>query len=77
VRVLQSRLIPQFIRVPENRTGKSACATVYQPESIWEDKMRIRKFVRAIFILMAFGFAGGALRAQSWEMPSDAQRCTS
>jgi len=33
--------------------------------------------VRVIVFAVAFGLAGGALRAQSWEMPSDAQRCPS
>jgi kynurenine formamidase len=39
--------------------------------------MQTKLAVRAIFLVLAFGFACGALRAQSWEMPSDAQRCPS
>jgi hypothetical protein len=33
--------------------------------------------VRVVSFVLAFGFAGGALHAQSWEMPSDTQRCPS
>jgi kynurenine formamidase len=33
--------------------------------------------VRAMILVMMFGFAGAALHAQSWEMPADAQRCPS
>jgi kynurenine formamidase len=33
--------------------------------------------VRAMILVMTFGFAGAALHAQSWEMPADAQRCPS
>jgi kynurenine formamidase len=33
--------------------------------------------VRAMIFALAFGFAGAALHAQSWEMPADAQRCPS
>jgi kynurenine formamidase len=33
--------------------------------------------VRVMIFALAFGFAGVSLRAQSWEMPSDAQRCPS
>src|SRR6202521_4791860 len=33
--------------------------------------------VRAMFFALAFGFAGAALHAQSWEVPADAQRCPS
>src|ERR1700688_5042382 len=43
----------------------------------WEDNMQTKLAVRAIFLTLAFGFACAALRAQSWEMPSDAQRCPS
>lgn len=38
--------------------------------------MRAKK-IRLIVCALAFGFAAGALHAQSWEMPSDAQRCPS
>ena len=33
--------------------------------------------IRIVTLALAFGFAGAAPRAQSWEMPSDAQRCPS
>jgi kynurenine formamidase len=33
--------------------------------------------VRVMILALAFGFAGAAPRAQSWEMPADAQRCPS
>ena len=39
--------------------------------------MRAMVPVRVMIFALAFGFAGGAMRAQSWEMPSDAQRCPS
>jgi hypothetical protein len=39
--------------------------------------MRAKLPVRVMIFALAFGFAGGLLRAQSWEMPSDAQRCPS
>src|ERR1700688_4633827 len=39
--------------------------------------MRAKLPVRMMFFALAFGFAGGALQAQSWEVPSDAQRCPS
>ena len=39
--------------------------------------MRAMLAVRVVIFVLAFGFAGAALRAQSWEMPSDAQRCPS
>src|SRR6202166_3667447 len=39
--------------------------------------MRAMLPVRVMIFALAFGFAGGAMRAQSWEMPSDAQRCPS
>jgi kynurenine formamidase len=39
--------------------------------------MRAVFLIRVMLVALAFGFAGAALRAQSWEMPSDAQRCPS
>src|SRR6202140_5801431 len=39
--------------------------------------MRAMLPVRAMIFALAFGFAAAALHAQSWEMPSDAQRCPS
>jgi kynurenine formamidase len=33
--------------------------------------------VRVMILALTFSFAGAALHAQSWEMPSDAQRCPS
>ena len=39
--------------------------------------MRAMWPVRVMIFALAFGFAGAAMRAQSWEMPSDAQRCPS
>jgi kynurenine formamidase len=39
--------------------------------------MRAMLLVRAIVVALSFSFAAAALRAQSWEMPSDAQRCPS
>src|SRR5579862_1221053 len=39
--------------------------------------MRATLPVRILIFALAFGFAAEALRAQSWEMPSDAQRCPS
>jgi kynurenine formamidase len=33
--------------------------------------------VRVLILVLAFAFAVGGLRAHSWEMPSDAQRCPS
>src|ERR1700688_639538 len=39
--------------------------------------MRAMLPVRAMIFALAFGFAGAALHAQSWEMPADAQRCPS
>src|SRR5580704_2994998 len=39
--------------------------------------MRMMCLVRLMILALALGFAGGTLRAQSWEMPSDAQRCPS
>jgi kynurenine formamidase len=39
--------------------------------------MRARFPARAMMFAMAFVFAAAALRAQQWEMPSDAQRCPS
>src|ERR1700692_3546281 len=39
--------------------------------------MRAMLPVGVTIFALAFGFAGGALHAQSWEMPADAQRCPS
>src|SRR5579871_1795536 len=39
--------------------------------------MRMMALVRVAIITWAFTLAGAALHAQSWEMPSDAQRCPS
>ncbi len=39
--------------------------------------MRANLPVRVMIFALAFGFAGDLLHAQSWEMPSDAQRCPS
>jgi kynurenine formamidase len=39
--------------------------------------MRATLPVRVVIFALAFGFAGDALHAQSWEVPSDAQRCPS
>ena len=39
--------------------------------------MRTLFLVRVMVFALLFGLAGAALRAQSWEMPSDAQRCPS
>ena len=39
--------------------------------------MRTMLPVRVMIFALALGFACAALRAQSWEMPSDAQRCPS
>jgi kynurenine formamidase len=39
--------------------------------------MRAMLPVRVVIFALAFGFAGAALHAQSWEMPTDAQRCPS
>ena len=33
--------------------------------------------VRPVIFALLFGFSAGAMHAQSWEMPSDAQRCPS
>src|ERR1700680_3091005 len=39
--------------------------------------MRAKLPVRVTIFALTFGFVGGALHAQSWEMPSDSQRCPS
>ncbi len=39
--------------------------------------MRTIFLVRLMIFALAFGFAGVGARAQSWEMPGDAQRCPS
>lgn len=39
--------------------------------------MRATWRIRAILFALAFSYACSGLRAQSWEMPSDAQRCPS
>lgn len=39
--------------------------------------MRLSLPVRLAFFVVAFVFSAAAIRAQSWEMPSDAQRCPS
>jgi kynurenine formamidase len=39
--------------------------------------MRAKWPIRAAIFALAFGCAGAALHAQSWEMPTDAQRCPS
>src|ERR1700691_5364166 len=39
--------------------------------------MRIMLWVRVLIFTLAFEFVGAAMHAQSWEMPSDAQRCPS
>src|ERR1700687_6244192 len=39
--------------------------------------MRAMLPVRAMICALTFGFASAALRAQSWEVPADAQRCPS
>jgi kynurenine formamidase len=42
-----------------------------------EENMRVMPAVRVMVFVAALGFAGAAVRAQQWEMPSDAQRCPS
>jgi kynurenine formamidase len=42
-----------------------------------EETMRMSFLVRLVILSFALSFACAALRAQSWEMPSDAQRCPS
>src|SRR6266849_5062376 len=39
--------------------------------------MRVTLIFKWMFLVAAFGIAGSTLRAQSWEMPTDAQRCPS
>lgn len=39
--------------------------------------MRSMRLVRVVLCVLALGFACAGTRAQSWEMPSDAQRCPS
>ena len=39
--------------------------------------MRLGMMIRVMAIAVAFGFGCAALRAQSWQMPSDAERCPS
>jgi kynurenine formamidase len=39
--------------------------------------MRVTWVVRVMTFALVFGFACGRLRAQSWEMPTDGQRCPS
>src|SRR5712692_10486974 len=39
--------------------------------------MRVRFAVRVMTFAMVLGFGSAALRAQSWQMPSDAERCPS
>src|SRR6266699_5276812 len=39
--------------------------------------MRLGMMIRVMAIAVAFGFGCAALHAQSWQMPSDAERCPS
>src|SRR5580700_10304556 len=39
--------------------------------------MRATLIFKWMFVVAALGIAGSTLRAQSWEMPTDAQRCPS
>jgi kynurenine formamidase len=39
--------------------------------------MRLNLPLKVMIFALAFGFAAAAMQAQSWEMPSDAQRCPS